>query len=286
MSLSSSKNYQAYSAALFAVFIWGAFPTLIKGALQFTSVEQLLTLRFLISIILFLFIVPSTIKKIRQVPWKNFLAFALASITVFYSQTCALDKVPASWYVAVFTFAPIVFLLVYRERLNYLGKIGSALAIIGMVIFFISMHNAAGMSFWHVALLIISMLAWVAYSVTAKNLHHVFKDRELVTLTSLIGLVSSLFFWSLHGFQAQSLSFSGAALCLLAGIVLPAALVAYSFSLRFKPVFAMFSQYLEPVFGLIIAALFLGERMHLLQYIAALIIIFGTLLVGVATRNK
>lgn len=285
MSLSSHKGYQAYAAALFAVFIWGAFPTLVKDALKFTSVEQLLTLRFLISTLLFSFFLPRTLRKIREVSFKNLAVFFLASITVFYSQTYVLDQVPASWYVSVFTFVPILFLIVYRERLSLIGRLGSGLAVFGMALFFISMRHAEGMSFWHLILLIISMLAWVVYSVFAKKLHSHFKDQEVVALTNIIGLVSSCFFWGIHGFQGQVLSFSGLALCLLAGMVLPVALVAYSFSLRFKPVFAMFSQYLEPVIGLVIAALLLGERMHFLQYIAAFIVITGTFFVGIATRK-
>lgn len=285
MSFSTNKGPQAYAAALLAVFIWGAFPTLVKDALKFASVEQLLTLRFLISTTLFLFILPRTLKKIRQVPFKNVAAFFLACITVLYSQTYVLEQVPASWYVSVFTFVPIIFLVVYRERLNLMGWFGSGLAILGMSLFFISMRHAAGMSFWHLTLLIISMLGWVAYSVFAKKLHEHYKDREIVALTNFIGLLSSIFFWGLLGFQGEALGISGLVLSFLAGLVLPAALVAYSFSLRFKPIFAMFSQYLEPVIGLVVAALLLDERMHFLQYVAALTVIIGTLLVGLATRK-
>lgn len=284
MNLSRYHSYYAYGAALFAVFIWGAFPVLIKSALQFASVEQLLTLRFLVSTLIFITFLPTTIKKIRQISFFQFTAFIIAVVVVFYSQTYALDEMPASWYVAVFAFVPIIFMLIYREPLSTMGFIGTALAIIGMLIFFISMRHEAGINFWKIILLLISMLAWVGYSVVAKQLHRYLQDRELVALTSLVGLLSSISIWSAHGFHAQNIPFSGLSLCVLAGVVLPLALVAYSFSLRFKPVFAVFSQYLEPVIGLIIAALFLGERMGVLQYTAAFIVIVGTFLIGIATR--
>lgn len=282
MNLSQNK---AYLAALFAVFVWGAFPTVIKGALEFTSVEQLLTLRFAISTLLFIWVMPRAVSKVPKIPIASLLGFVLVGVVVFYSQTYALQEVPASWYVAAFTFVPIIFLAVYREPLNVIGKLGSALAVLGMAVFFISLGHSAAMSVWNVTLVIISMLAWVAYSVFAKNLHPYLKDLELVAFTNLIGFLSSMAIWAMHSFQAQAWSFAGVSLSLLAGILLPAALVAYSFSLRENPVFAMFSQYLEPILGLVVAALLLGERMHLLQYMASLIVIVGTLLVGVATRK-
>lgn len=285
MNLSRYSGYYAYGAALCAVFIWGAFPTLIKGTLQFTSVEQLLTLRFLVSTLIFTAIFPRIFKKVQAIPLLNWVTFIVTVIAVFYSQTYALAGVPASWYVAVFTFVPIIFMLIYKEPLSVMGFIGSALAVIGMMIFFISMHHEAKMSFWSVSLLLISVLAWVGYTFVAKKLHLYLEDCELVALTSLVGLLSSLVIWSAHGFHVQCVSLSGLSLCVLAGIILPLALVTYSFSLRFKPVFAVFSQYLEPIIGLGTAALFLGERMNLLQYTAALIVIVGTILVGVATRK-
>lgn len=286
MNLSRCSGYYPYGAALFAVFIWGAFPALIKGALQFASVEQLLTLRFLVSTLIFITIFPSAFKKIRQISFAQSITFIVSVIVVFYSQTYALDEVPASWYVAVFTFVPIIFMLIYREPLSVMGLIGSVFAVIGMLIFFISMRHEAGMIFWKIILLLISMLAWVGYSIVAKQLHRQLQDLELVALTSLVGFISSISIWSAHGFHAQSIPLPGLGLCALAGVVLPLALVAYSFSLRFKPVFAVYSQYLEPVIGLIVAALFLGEMMGILQYIAAFTVIVGTFLVGIATRKE
>lgn len=283
MNLSSSKSYLA---ALFAVFIWGVFPALIKGTLELTSVEQLLTLRFGCSVLLFIFILPRLIKKIAHIPLPPLMGFILVGIVVFYSQTYALKEVPASWYIAIFTFVPILFLAIYREPLNGLGKLGSLFAIIGMSIFFMSLDHAKAMNLWNILLIIISMLSWVAYSVAAKKLHAYLKDTELVALSSLVGFLASLILWYFQGFQGQSLSLSSLSLCVLAGVLLPAALVAYSYSLRLKPVFAMFSQYLEPIFGLIVAALLLGEYMHFLQYIAAVVVIVGTLLVGIGTRKK
>lgn len=283
MNLSASKSY---IAALFAVFVWGVFPALIKGTLELTSVEQLLTLRFGCSVLLFIFIVPRLIKKIAYIPLLPLIAFILIGILVFYSQTYALKEVPASWYIAIFTFVPIIFLAIYREPLNGFGKIGSLLAIIGMSIFFVTLDHATAMNSWNIFLIIMSMLSWVGYSVAAKKLHSYLKDTELVALSSLVGFLASVILWYFQGFQGQILSVSSASLCVLAGILLPAALVAYSYSLRLKPVFAMFSQYLEPIFGLIVAAVFLGEYMNALQYMAAVVVILGTVLVGMGTRKK
>jgi len=286
MNLSQHHNHQAYIAALFAVFIWGAFPALMKDALTFTSVDEVLTLRFLVSTLLFLIIIPRTLSKLRQIRVGSLMMFVVASITVFYSQAYALSEVPASWYVAVFTFVPIIFIFISREPLNSTGKMGSLIAIAGMCIFFLSMRHMADMTIWHIVLLIISMLAWVGYSLSTKQLHHHLQDLEIVALTSLVGLLSSLLIWKAHGFHPEHIPFSGMVLCLSAGIILPLALIAYSFSLRFKPVFAVFSQYLEPVIGFIISAIFLGESMHFLQYTAAMIVIAGTVLVGMATKSN
>ena len=285
MSLSRPSHLYAYSAALFAVFVWGAFPTLIKSALQFASVEEFLTMRFLVSCMLFLFVFPRVFTKIKQIPFILCAIFIITVVVVFYSQTYALNQMPASWYVAVFTFVPIVFMVIDRQSLNILGLIGTAIAILGMLLFFMSMSHETKMNFWHIILLIFSMLAWVGYSLMAKQLHPYIHDRELVALTSLVGLLSSLTIWAIHGFHMQPISLPGLGLCALSGIVLPLALVTYSFSLRFKPVFAVFSQYLEPVIGLVVAALFLGERMQFLQYAVTLIVIIGTVLIGIATRE-
>jgi drug/metabolite transporter (DMT)-like permease len=282
----NSLSNRAYFAALLSVFIWGAFPTLVKSALAQSSIEQLLTIRFLVSTLFLIAILPRTIVKIRQLPFKMLIGFTFVTILVFYSQTYALNNVPASWYVAAFTFVPIIFLLFYREPLNTIGKIGAMFAVLGMILFFSSLSQAETMTVGNVILLIISMLAWVAYSIMAKQLQILFKDNEFVALTCLIGLLSSLFFWSMTGFKGDHISFFGFFLCVLAGIALLIALLAYSFSLRIKPMFAMFSQYLEPIFGLIIAAIFMGEKLCFFQYLAASVIILGTFLVGFATQPR
>ncbi|AJC48731.1 DMT family transporter [Allofrancisella guangzhouensis] len=286
MNSLQNKEAQSYIAALIAVLIWGMFPTLVKSTLQFASVEQLLVLRFLVASLLFLPMFNTVFNKLLVIEKRYLALFVIFTIAVFFSQTYVLSQVPASWYVAVFTLAPIIFLLVYRETLNLFGKIGVTLAIIGMGLFFTSMNDHTDMNFLTMILLIISMLSWVGYSIFARKLHSQLNDREIVALTSFVGFGSSFVFWGTKGFVWEDLSLSILGLCVLTGVVLPLALVLYSFSLRIKPIFAMFSQYLEPIFGLLAAALFLGEVMGAIQYLAAIVIIIGTLFVGISSRQK
>jgi drug/metabolite transporter (DMT)-like permease len=259
---------------------------LIKGALQFTSIDELLTLRFFISLLVTLKILFSTLKKFKLISTVNLVVFAIIIISVFFSQAYAIDDVPATFYVSIFTLVPIVFLLICREPLNKVAMTGSGLAITGMIVFIFSLQYKGHLSFWSIILVILSMFTWVAYSLFTKKIQNSFLDKEIVAITTLIGFLSSLSVWFLHGFHIQNLSLLGLELCCLAGIVLPLALVAYSFSLRHKPVFAIFSQYLEPIFGLIIAVIFLGEKMNVSQLLAAFIIVSGTFLVGIATRKQ
>lgn len=284
MHLSSNKGF---FAALLAVFIWGAFPILLKGTLyEFNEIEQLLTLRFFISTLLLAPILPRALNKLRHVELHLILAFTLITVTVFYSQTYALNQVPASWYVAAFTFVPVVFLVFSRQTLNTFEKMGSAIAMAGMLFFFASLSHDAQMSVSSIVLLVVSILSWVAYSLLTKKLHSRLQDYELVALTCFVGLLASLFFWGLNGFHVQAISIIGLGLCAFTSIAVLIALVAYSFSLRKSPVFAVFAQYLEPVFGLTLAALFMSEKMVFLQYLSVSLVVIGTFLVGFASKKN
>ncbi|MDN5898259.1 MAG: DMT family transporter [Psychrobacter sp.] len=283
----SLDNNKGYFAALLAVFIWGAFPTLLKETLvELKQVEQFLAIRFLFSTILLMPFLPKALSKLKQIDRFVVGAFIVTTVTVFYSQTYALNQVPASWYVAAFTFVPVIFLMLSKASLNYLEKLGSSTAMLGMLVFFSSLSYEKQMQFSGFVLLMISILSWVAYSLLAKKLHSKLTDFELVALTCFIGLMASTLFWGVQGFQTEPLSIKGITLCVLTAMVVLVALMAYSFSLRVNPVFAVFSQYLEPVLGLMIAALFLRESMCFVQYLAASLIILGTFFIGFASRKK
>lgn len=275
----------AYIAALMAVFIWGVFPVVAKDALQYSTVEQFLTIRFLISTLICVFYLPDAFKSLSKVNGWHVLGLALVIISLFYSQTYLLDNMPACWYISAFTLVPVIFLFINPESLTREALIGSTVAIVGMIFFFYFSKTGESIKFWQAILLIFSMLCWVGYSVIAKKFNSIMHDIEFVSIGNFIALIFSFTMWKLHGFNSHPLSMHFLLLTLSASILLLIALLSYSYSLRYQPVFAIYAQYLEPIIGLLFAAMLLNEKMASGQIASATIVILGTTLVGIGTRK-
>lgn len=114
------------------------------------------------------------------------------------------------------------------------------------------------------------------------------KKLSLVHWCTFVVTISVMFYsqtWAIHQVPAPLyiVLFSAKAIINSAaiGLVLPLAFFGYSYALRKKPVISIFGQYLEPIIGIMIAALLIGGTISTKQSIA-----FAWVLIGVSLLSK
>lgn len=105
------------------------------------------------------------------------------------------------------------------------------------------------------------------------QLQQVFSDVEVTALTSFVGLGSAVLSLSVTGFDNLNFQTVGLISSGILGIIFPLAYYLFSVAIRHKPAFGVISQYLEPVFGVAIAYIFLGEGLQSFQILGGTLIL-------------
>lgn len=271
--LIEQKPILLYTAALLAVLIWSVAPAVMKLGLSHMDTISLLLCRFMLSSILFIPVVIGVFKKIKTLTVKNWLAFSTIVGVIYFLQMSALKSLPVSWYLVVFSLNPILSLIFMKVSFNKRLLLSLALAIVGTSLFlkFDELSFEISLSSW--IYMGGGMLAWVAYSSFLPVMQKSYSDFEITALTSFVGLLSTGVVWVANGSGNLSFDTVGTISSLGLGILFPLAYFLFSFVIRYRPVFGIVSQYLEPVFGIAIAYFFLGESLQWMQILGASLIV-------------
>jgi len=269
------KNINSILAGILAVFLWAAIPALVKTGTTQDNLSFLLVIRFVISSLIFLPLLKRVYSKIFQIPKTQLALLAVILGANYYFQGLAMHLVPASWYVVIFSLNPIIAILLLKIPLTSRKWTGFALAFIGTLLFTVGQMESAP---WKALVFItIGMLTWVLYTQIIQKFQTVFNDVESSAVTQFFSLAACALIWLGHGFPTEALGSAQWSSLAVLGLTTPLAYYCFSYCLRKTPAFGVVSQYLEPVFGVLIGVIFFHETLALPQILGASAIVLGSL---------
>jgi drug/metabolite transporter (DMT)-like permease len=133
-------------------------------------------------------------------------------------------------------------------------------------------------------MLLVGMISWVLYSVVINQLHKIYNDIEITALTCYAGAIVNIPFFVLKLGGALDNKLHAILITCIMGALLLMAFYCYSYGMRKEPRFCIFSQYLEPIFGLIAASFFIRSAVTIPQIVAVFFIIAGTIIISINTK--
>ncbi len=274
-SLNLKNSLLASSAGILAVFLWSAIPALVKLGTTSQALSFVILLRFLISSLLFTPLLPQILQNAKKISLKALLILAITLSANYYFQGLAMQSLPASWYIVIFSLNPLLALAAIGVKLNRKILLAAFISIIGTFLFI----NAGGG--WSAPIssifyILIGMLTWVGYTMLVKKLQTQLSDLEVTGVTQILALFGTLIIWLGTGLPTAQLQTQDLTSIIILGFSTPLAYFAFSYCMRRAPVFGIVSQYLEPIFGVIIGMMIFGESISWFQAIGAALIVWGT----------
>ncbi|PHV13234.1 DMT family transporter [Chitinimonas sp. BJB300] len=262
--------------AIVAVAVWAILPILIKHSAFDSNIALFLVVRFTLSTLLLASIMSSIVRKLAALRPIEWLAFLLLNGVIYFLQTLALQAMPATLYIVVFSLTPILCLVTLRIRLNVWGWLCVGITLLSCIWFAQSGHKTGGgsnLSWMAMLAMLGGMVSWALYSAFIIRFQTTFSDIEIAGLSSLFGLMAAFPVWALAGFSTAGISLPSLGGAALVGLIVPIGYYTYSFALRKTPVFAVTSQYFEPILALGVAVALTAETITAQQAVAALICI-------------
>lgn len=294
MTSPHQADWKPYVALLFMPLFFSS--NLVFGRAAITSVEPW-TLAFLRWTLAFLILLPFAWPGIRQhgkvlkTHWKTIgvlglLGMWICGALVYY----ALHHTSATNATLIYTSSPILILLmewVFRgRRMGLREMVGVALALAGVVLIIVkgSLEILLGLSF-NLGDLIIAFcaLSWAGYSVILKR--SVFSAVPTLSLFAVIaaaGAITLFPFMVWETAATQKFPATQDAWLSIAGIVVFASLLAFSlYQYGVKsvgPSVTGLFMYLLPLNGVMLAVVFLGEKLHAHHFAGFILIMAGLIL--------
>ncbi|MGZ3772560.1 MAG: DMT family transporter [Pseudobdellovibrionaceae bacterium] len=263
-----------YLAAISSVLIWSIAPVIMKFGLSSMELPFLLIIRFTVSSLVFLPLIGNVFRKAHRLSlWKWAIFFGIISV-IYYLQMAALKSFPVSWYLIVFALNPLLTLVFNKTKFSKRLFISLGFAIFGSTLFLKVSELKVSIPLEGWIYMIGGMFAWVAYTVLLPKLQQVYDDVEITALTSFVGFIAAIFIFAASGKNHFNFNMPGTVSSISLGILFPLAYYLFSVAIRHKPTFGIVCQYLEPVFGIAIAVIVLGENLQWIQVLG------GTMIVG------
>jgi len=280
---------------LLTTMVWGANVSVIKHGFSELPPHAFNLARFMLSALIFAFIVRRSGEgfKVSGRDWPRLLFLALTGITfyqVFFIN--GLSRTSASLVSMANAMTPIFIAVLSTvfgfDRLRWTGWLGIVLSVIGFYGVVLGRPNGfslKGAEVSGVSLILVAGLMWAFYTIFARPILKNVSPLKLAALTNLIGTVFYLpFAWK----EFSAADFSRVSPGGWLGLVYSASLaLVFGFVVWYKSVervggarTGVYSN-LTPVFGVLTAVIFLGDRISAVQILGALIIFFGVYL----TRN-
>lgn len=277
----------AYLALLTTAVIWGIAPPIIKYTLNFLSPISFLFYRFLLASII---IAAPTILKLKKIKlnlrdwllyvFLGFLCTPLNLILLFLG----IQKTTASDASLLSIISPILIIiggvLFLNEKVNKMEKIGIAITVAGTIMTVIQPFFERNINFEKNILgnllVLLGTLVWVVFTLLTKKNHKDRLDPLLLTGISFwVGLITviPLYFyekWTTFDLRAlPGILF----MSIFSSIV---AYFAYIYGLtKIEASEATIFTYLQPIFAVPIAVIFLKETLSLAFIFGSALIILG-----------
>lgn len=278
------ERKQAYLALLFTAIIWGIAPPVIKHTLSFITPVSFLFFRFLLAFTIIAIPFAVRIKKIKPPKKDLFLYFWLAflcgplNLVLLFSgiqKTTAINASLISILSPILIVIGGVFFL--KENVSKFEKVGISLAVAGTFLTIIQpiieANNYPRTNISGNILVLLGTLVWVVFTILSKKNRHL--DPFLLTCFSyLIGVVFVLPLFVLEKTPLLTPALPGIIFMALFSSVL--AYFFYVFGLsKIEASEATVFTYLQPVFSIPIAILFLNEKISPFFILGAVLIVLG-----------
>jgi drug/metabolite transporter (DMT)-like permease len=264
-------------AGVAAVMIWSLIPAFVKIGSHGDDLAFLLVGRFLIASMMFLGSIKEIINSFSKIPTINWVLLSFILGANYYFQGRAMEALPASWYLIIFALNPIIALFLMKSTWTTRLILGLTMSIAGTLLFVNSFDLGPKVNPAIFIFMFLGMLTWVLYTVQIRNFQRVYSDVQITALTQFVSLGAVSLIWMLQGFHVSTFSNNEVLSVLALGITTPIAYYLFSYCLRHTPVFGVVSQYLEPVFGIIVGTCFFGETLTAQSLIGAAVIVTGAL---------
>lgn len=285
--------------ALFTVsLIWGISSVVIKYTLDFIPPFSFLYIRFVLASIILYFLVDwKKHKYLLNVKRKDFIKIfligALGSSVNLGLYFWGIKFTTASEATVIYSFSPIlivfggVFLL--KEKLTKLEIIGLLTTILGfsIVVFHPLLQsgnaNTSGTSFIGNFLVLLSVFAWASYSLISKNWFNHDKSGErfspiFITFISFFAGAITLIPFGLHEMLTTQIDYVKAFPGILYMTIF-STVIAYTFFeygvKKIEVSQASLFQYIQPLFTIPLAMIFLGEKFSIYYILGGLLLAFG-----------
>lgn len=261
---------------LFAVALWAAIPAFVKIGSTFETLPFLLVLRFAIASVFFIPLIPKMRARLSKIPLKLYVAMTVCLGANFYFQGLAMIHLPVSWYLIIFCLNPLFALVFMGIAFNRRLLLGVVLSIAGTMLFVNPQEIQSTYGWLPIFYVFIGMMTWVAYTVLIKRFQAVFTNAEVTGLTQFSALFACAAIWMFNGLHTFQLTSENTTSVLALGVLTPLAYFSFASCLKTMPRFGVVSQYLEPVFGILIGVLFFQETLSTVQIIGSAMIVFGS----------
>lgn len=176
----------------------------------------------------------------------------------------------------------VVYGLCHGENINFKRAVGLVLALVGIVILLLPGANAPSIEY--AMLMVISGIAWAAYSLSGKNSPHPLNSTfsNFVLAVPFVILAGFLFAQDIH------INLQGFILAIVSGGLTSSAayVLWYSILKHIDRIMASTVQLSVPCLAIIGGSLFIGESIGLRIFLSSAIVLCGILLVIFAVSKK
>ena len=240
--------------------------------------------------------------QVRAVLWRHkgyLLLVSVLSVSVFNTFVyLGLQTSTATNALLLLSSGPVMILIfswaLFGERVSTQQVLGILLSLVGVVVIVTEGHPLALQvllqggtgNLWILA----AVIAWALYSVLLRKRPAELNGTVFFALTAVVGwIVLSPFFFYEHFVQERTMVFNTTALISVGYVGFFASVLAFLFWNRGIQMLganrASNSIHLIPVWGLVLASIFLGERLVGFHWLGMGLIIAGILLASVLRRR-
>lgn len=289
-AFTNKQRTTAFLSILFVVIVWGSASSVTKYAVENVPPYFFAFLRNLVgSVCLLPFFLYQRKRNPQQptAPFKKMLWMGLTGITFFYLFfNIGLYYTNAATGALIQGFIPIAIILLalifLRERLNSLQAVGVFISVTGVILIgFAAAVPGARNSFLGNILMIFAILSWGVYTIIAKSMKQ-YDPVYLTTISTWIGTVGLLpaMVIELWGRDIPVVSTGTWMAILYLGFISSA--ICYILYNRVLKVLSAIQvgnlMNLDPIFGAIVAVLFLHESVTIWQIGGTLLVLLGVAL--------
>lgn len=303
------KNIKPILALLTVSLIWGISAVVIKYTLNYIPPFSFLYIRFVLASIVLYFLVDWEKHKYlinvkRKEFIKIFLIGALGSSVNLGLYFWGINFTTAIEATIIYSFSPILIVfggvVLLKEKLTKLGIIGLITTLLGFCIVVFhpllqsGTESAVGTSFVGNFLVLLSVLAWASYSLISKNLFNHDKSGErfspvFITFISFFAGAITLIPFGMYEIWTAQIDYVRAAPGILY-MTFFSTVVAYTFFeygvKKIDVSRASLFQYIQPVFTIPIAMVFLGEKFSVYYLIGGALLAAGIYLSEIKSSVK